>query len=70
MNGCFYSFILASTYLHHKLCLQSYCNLGKNNLDTSTFKVIGNLVSTQLYFGAVANILLILVTGTTIPFLK
>ena len=62
--------MLASTYLHHRLCAKSCRNLKKNNLDPSIFKVIENLISAQIYFGAIANILLILVTGTTTPFLK
>ncbi len=44
--------------------------LGENNLDTSIFKVIQNIVSAQVDVGAIANILLILVTGTTTPLLK
>ncbi len=62
--------MLASTYLHHRLCRKSCRNFRKNNLDTSIFKVMENLVSAQIYFGVEANVLLILVTGTITPLLK
>ena len=70
MTGWFYSFMLANTYFHDILCEKNCRNLKINNLDTSIFKVIENLILAQIYFDTIANTLLILVTGTNIPLLK